>query len=100
MLTHSEGEDKRGGMIDLLFLKKVVCNATTRPASLECGNFELLVALRCAPGYSIAVSFNWLIKTPFACSPCPCPHTLTHVYPHKLVSVSGFARQFTPETCS
>lgn len=91
VLTRSKGEDKRAGMIDLLRKKKVgVCDATTRQWSLECCNFELLLALRCAPGCRIAMSFNWLIKTLFACSPFLCLHThkLTLTHTHLSVSVA------------
>lgn len=79
VLTCSKGEDKRAGMIDLLRKKVSVCNATTRQWSLECCNFELLLALRCASGNGIAMSFNWLIKTPIACSPGPF---LSHMHTH------------------
>ena len=84
VLTSSEGEDKRARMIDLLKKKKkvAVCDATARQWSRECCNFELLLALRFARGCRIAMSFNWLLKTPFACSPCPALHTHTERHTH------------------
>lgn len=90
VLTRLDGEDKRAGMIDLLRKNKLVCDATFRQRSLESCNFELLLALRCAPGSRMAMSFNWLMETPFVCSPCLCLHThkLPLTYIHTQLSVS------------
>ena len=65
--------------------------------SLECCNFELLLAFRCAPGYRMVVSFNWLIKTPFACGPCSCLHsqTHTHIYIHIYIYIYIYTYTYT-----
>lgn len=87
-LTCFGGEEKRAGMINLYLKNKgCACDATWRQWSLECFNFEPLLALRFAPGCRIAMSFNWLMKTPFACSPCLCLHTHTSSLSHTRLSV-------------
>lgn len=67
----------------MLEKKCLVCNATITQWSLECGNFELLLAFRYAPGYRMVVSFNWLLKTPFACKASSCPHIHTHTHAYQ-----------------
>lgn len=71
-------QDKRAGMIDLLCKKRrLSCvmplshNGHWRAETLSCS-----LPLGVPQGYRMAVSFNWLLKTPFARS--PWSHLQTH----------------------